>query len=64
MKFKEMPYVRPDADSVKKELAGFTEALKKAADYKEARDVFLAEYAFEKHFSTEEKNERHRSSRQ
>ena len=40
MKFKEMPYERPDVEQVKKELAALTERLKNAASYEEARAAF------------------------
>lgn len=42
MKFSEMPYVRPDPESIKKQTAEYTEKLKKARSYEEARAVFLA----------------------
>ena len=41
MKFSEMPYKRPDAQSVKAELADLTERFKNAKSYEEARAVFL-----------------------
>ena len=41
MKFSEMPYVRPDAEALKKQLAALTEQLKSAATYEAAREVFL-----------------------
>lgn len=42
MKFSEMPYVRPDPEKIKKWTAEYTEKLKNAQDYGEARAVFLA----------------------
>ena len=42
MKFSEMPYVRPDPEEIKKQTAEYTEKLKNARNYKEARAVFLA----------------------
>ena len=42
IKFSEMKYERPDLETLKKELAGFIEALKTAGTYEEARAVFLA----------------------
>ena len=42
MKFKEMPYVRPDPDKIKKWTAEYTERLKNAQSYAEARAIFLA----------------------
>ena len=41
MKFSEMPYQRPDAEAVKKELQSLTERLKAAQSYTEARAVFM-----------------------
>ena len=42
MKFSEMPYVRPDPEKIKKWTAEYTEKLKNAQSYEEARAVFLA----------------------
>ena len=42
MKFSEMPYVRPDPEKIKKQTAEYTEKLKNAQSYEEARAVFLA----------------------
>ncbi len=42
MKFSEMPYVRPDPDQIKKWTAEYTEKLKNAQSYEDARAVFLA----------------------
>ena len=43
MKFREMQYLRPDAAGIKEKLAAFTEKLRGAASYDEAREVFLEE---------------------
>ena len=42
MKFSEMPYVRPDPEQIKKQTAEYTEKLKNAQSYEEARAAFLA----------------------
>ena len=52
MKFSEMPYKRPDPEAVKAELAALTERLKNAADYAEARAVFLEKEEKEKEVDT------------
>ena len=49
MKFKEMPYERPDMEAVKASLAALTERLKNAASYTEARAVFLEQEEMSKH---------------
>ncbi len=41
MKFSEMPYTRPDPKAVIAEIQGYTERLKNARGYEEARAVFL-----------------------
>ena len=41
MKFSEMPYERPDVEGLKKEITEFTESLKNADTYEEARDIFV-----------------------
>ena len=43
MKFSEMPYARPDTETVKKQLTKLTERLKNADTYEEARAAFLEE---------------------
>ena len=48
MKFSEMPYQRPDPETVKKMLSELTNRLKTAADYEQARTVFLERQSFEK----------------
>ena len=52
MKFSEMTYTRPDAESTKQHLAALTEQLKTAKSYEEARKVFLAQQEQAKHIST------------
>ena len=42
MKFSEMPYKRPDPEEIKKDFQDFTERLKKAGSYEEAKATFLA----------------------
>ena len=41
MKFSEMPYTRPDAETVKKESTELTERLKNAKSFEEAHGIFL-----------------------
>ena len=41
MKFSEMPYKRPDPERIKKELQAYTERLRNAKSYGEARAAFL-----------------------
>ena len=53
MKFSEMTYTRLDADEVKKEIAGLTEALRSARTYEEARSLFLRKEEAEKHLTTQ-----------
>lgn len=43
MKFSEMPYARPDTETVKKQLTELTERLKNAGTYEEAKAAFLEE---------------------
>ena len=45
MKFSEMPYTRPDAEALKKQMSQLTERLQNAASYEEARQVFLEKEA-------------------
>ena len=52
MKFSEMPYKRPDAEAVKAKMKAITEQLKNAANYEEARTVFLKKEEREKEVST------------
>ena len=41
MKFREMPYERPDVEALKARYAALTEKLRAAQSYAEARAVFL-----------------------
>lgn len=52
MKFKEMPYERPDLDAVKAELTELTNALRAARSYPEAKEIFLREEKASRHLST------------
>ncbi len=52
LKFKDMPYERPDADQVKAQLAELTARLAAAASYDEAKAVFLEKETLEKHIDT------------
>ena len=52
MKFKDMPYERPDVEAAKQLLADQTRRLKEAASYEEARAIFMENEAASKHFFT------------
>ncbi len=52
MKFSEMPYKRPDVEALKEQLTGFTNRLKAAASYDEARAVFLEKEEADRHVDT------------
>jgi M3 family oligoendopeptidase len=52
MKFSEMTYVRPDLDTVKKELTEITKRLVEATTYEEARAAFLEKETCDKHVQT------------
>ncbi|MBR3381572.1 MAG: M3 family oligoendopeptidase [Clostridia bacterium] len=52
MKFKEMTYVRPDAEKVKQELKELTEKLASAGDYEQARAIFFEKEEAEKQVMT------------
>lgn len=52
MKFSEMKYVRPDLEEIKAKFAGLTAKLRAAADYAEAKAVFLEKEEEEKHVMT------------
>ncbi len=52
MKFKEMPYERPDMEQVKAQLAEMTTRLEQAENYEAARAVFLEKEMLEKHIET------------
>ncbi len=53
MKFSQMPYKRPDAETLKKQWTELTERLQKAASYAEAKEVFLAEQALSRTVATQ-----------
>ena len=50
--FDEMKYERPDLDQVQDELSGYVKGLKKAENYSQARDVFLAQDKALRHVAT------------
>ena len=52
MKFSEMPYSRPDAEGIKKQIAALTERLKAAKTYEEAKAVFLENEELGSHVNT------------
>lgn len=52
MKFSQMPYTRPDAETVKTELIALTDALQNAASYAEAKEAFLKKETLDNHLST------------
>ena len=52
LKFKDMPYERPDIDAVVGQLAGLTARLKAAGSYEEAKAVFLEKETLERHVDT------------
>ena len=52
MKFREMPYTRPDMEAAKTQIAELTEQLKNAPDYAAAKEIFLAYQTAEKHLQT------------
>ena len=52
MKFKDMPYERPNPEKIKEMLVEFVERLKAATTYEEARKVFLDQEEESKHFNT------------
>ncbi|MBR6956015.1 MAG: M3 family oligoendopeptidase [Firmicutes bacterium] len=52
MKFSEMPYERPDVEGLKKEITEFTESLKNADTYEEARDIFVRKDQLDRHVKT------------
>ncbi len=51
--FAEMPYKRPDLDAVKAEYKKWTEQLRTASTYEEARAAFLGREELEKHVRTQ-----------
>ena len=52
MKFKEMPYKRPDPDMLKEQIRKRTEALCEAKSYEEARRIFLEYDREDRHIYT------------
>ena len=52
MKFKDMPYQRPDVEAAKQRLAAQTEKLKAASSYEEAKALFLEVEEESKHLET------------
>ena len=52
IKFREMPYERPDLEAVKEQLIGLTQRLKDAGSYEEAKAVFLEKEGAERHLDT------------
>lgn len=52
MKFSQMPYERPDLEAVKGQLTQFTQRLKEAANYDEAKAVFLEKEEADRHVGT------------
>lgn len=52
MKFSEMPYSRPDFDSLKAELEELCAQLKSAGSYEQAKAVFLRKEALTRHMET------------
>ncbi|MBR0154180.1 MAG: M3 family oligoendopeptidase, partial [Lachnospiraceae bacterium] len=52
MEFSEMPYRRPDPETVKAELREMTERFRAAESYAQAREVFLEKEEWGKTFDT------------
>ena len=52
IKFKDMPYQRPDLAKTKETAAALTERLAGASSYEEAREVFLQHEAYQRELST------------
>jgi len=52
MKFSEMKYERPDLAEMKAQITAFTDKLNKAESYEEAREVFVAFDAYNRHLQT------------
>ncbi|MGN0985050.1 MAG: M3 family oligoendopeptidase [Candidatus Enterenecus sp.] len=52
MKFKDMPYVRPDVEAAKQQISDLTRRLSEASSYAEAKEAFLEMEEASKHFST------------
>lgn len=49
LKFREMPYERPDGEALKASLCALTEKLHAAESYEAAKAVFLEEETLNKH---------------
>ena len=54
VKFREMPYSRPDTAAAAEELKKLAEALRSAASFEEADEIFLKKQELEKHIFTAE----------
>ncbi len=52
MKFKDMPYSRPDPDAIKRDIAALTERLSAASSFEEADGVFLEYDGYSRHINT------------
>lgn len=52
LKFRDITYVRPDAEKVKESSAAYQAAFRLARTYREARDLYLAHERESEHFST------------
>jgi len=52
MKFKDMPYERPDLEAAKQQVKDMTARFKAAQSYEEARAVFMEMEAYKSHFET------------
>ena len=52
MRFCDMPYERPDIEAIKKEISDLTDSFKNAADYEEARDLFVRKDKVDRHVKT------------
>ena len=52
MKFKDMPYSRPDPDSVKRDIAALTERFAAASSFEEADAIFLEYDGYSRHINT------------
>ena len=52
MKFRQMPYQRPDLERVKGQLSQLTDRLKAAGSYEQAKEVFLEKEQAQKHLRT------------
>ena len=52
LKFKDMPYLRPDKQEMINAVRSFTDELSQAADFEQADDVFLREDRYYRHIDT------------